>query len=304
MPFIKRITEQLQPKAPFDFVKTLDYLRRFPPPALDQAVAENSFVKAFRIYGQTVAALVYISNVPNKDQPCLQYELYADKGVDADLKQAFEQRLKSFLGLDDDLRGFYAKAKSDPGFNPIVESLFGYHPVRFPSPFESAVWAILSQRNRMSIARNMYRALVQAFGHQAEADGIPCWAFPEPHELAGRDEGDLAFVARNLRRGEYLIDAARAFALAPPDFLVNGEHWEVEEWLRGIKGIGPWSASFILWRGLGRGETIPLPDRGFIDAASRVYGAGATLGNSDLMRIAQRYHPWQGYWAHYLRVGA
>ncbi len=257
-------------------------------------------------------------------QPYLNYTLFADESVSIDLEtdeletvdletvdletdeleSDFTDRLGSMLGLTDTLAPFYALAQQDPKFMPILKSLFGYHPVRFQSGFEAAVWAILSQRNRMATARNMYRSLVRSFGHMAEVDGIECWAFPEPEELAGCSEGDLAMVARNLRRGEFLIDAARAFAMVPPGFLASAKFEEVEAWLRGINGIGPWSASFVLWRGLGRSQTVPLPDRAFLDAASRVYGGGTTLSDAEVMSIARRYHPWQGYWAHYLRVGA
>ena len=195
-------------------------------------------------------------------------------------------------------------AEQDLQFWPIVQDLFGYHPVRFQSPFEAAVWAILSQRNRMATARNMYRRLVRRFGYEADLDEITYWAFPEPQDIAGCSEGDVAFVARNLRRGEFLIDAARAFALVPPDFLTNAEYAEVEAWLLGINGIGPWSASFILLRGLGRSQTVPLPDRNMLEAASRLYGEGLTLSAEEVLRIGQKYHPWQGYWAHYLRIAA
>ena len=287
---------------PFDFAKSLDYLRRFPPAALDQAVAADSFIKAFRLRGQTVVASV--SNVGRGTKPGLDYTLYSEQGVSGDLESALRERLRSFLSLDDDLSQFYTLAKEDPQFQPVLEDLFGYHPVRFQSPFEAAVWAILSQRNRMTTARNMYRRLVRRFGYEAELYGLTYWAFPEPHDIAGRSEGDLAVVARNLRRGEFLIDAARAFALVPPDFLTSGEYAEVKVWLRGINGIGPWSADFILLRGLGRSEIVPLPDRNIIEAASRLYGQGLTLSDEEVLRIGQKYHPWQGYWAHYLRIGA
>ena len=287
---------------PFDFAKSLDYMRQTPPPAMDQVVAEASFIKAFRIMGQTVVASVYSSE--DGAQPSLGYTLFSIKNVSCEQEAAFRDRLKSFLSLDDDLEHFYALGKADPCFKPILEDLFGYHPVRFQSPFEAAVWAILSQRNRMATARNMFRSLVRKFGDAAELDGVAFGAFPEPEELAACVEGDLASVAHNLRRGEFLIDAARAFAMVPPDFLDSADYGEVEAWLRGINGIGPWSASFILLRGLGRAQTIPLPDRGFLDAASRVYGEGLTLDASQALRLAQRYHPWQGYWAHYLRIGA
>ena len=296
---------------PFDFGKTLAYLRAFPPTAMDQAVADDSFIKAFQVQGRTVAASVEGSTEQSSnekhtasDETSLNYTLYSAKAISADLEAAFAARLSSMLSLSDDLTPFYVLAEKDSKFQPILQSLYGYHPVRFQSGFEAAVWAILSQRNRMATARNMYRSLVRSFGHSVEVDGITCWAFPEPEELAGCNEGDLAFVARNLRRGEFLIDVARSFAMAPPDFLESAEYQEVDDWLRGINGIGPWSASFVLWRGLGRSQTVPLPDRAFLDAASRVYGDGITLSDEEVLRIARRFYPWQGYWAHYLRIGA
>lgn len=293
---------RLEATPPFDFGKSLAYMRAFPPTAMDQAVADDSFIKAFQVQGRTLVAS--IKGGASVDKPNLNYTLFSDKSVSRELELALTDRLSSMLSLADDLTPFYALAEQDSKFQPILESLFGYHPVRFQSGFEAAVWAILSQRNRMATARNMYRSLVRSFGHQAQVDGVTCWAFPEPEELAGCSEGDLACVARNLRRGEFLIDAARAFAMVPPGFLDSAEYEEVEEWLRGINGIGPWSASFVLWRGLGRSRTVPLPDRPFLAAASRVYGDGVTLSDEEVLRIARRYHPWQGYWAHYLRIGA
>jgi len=302
MPVTRRKTGKICASPPFDFAKSLDYLRQFPPPALDQAVTDNSFIKAFRIQGQTLLASV--SGSADTDRPGVEYELFSSRRVSDELESALEERLCSFLSLDDDLGQFYSLADNDPLFKPIVQALFGYHPVKFQSPFEAAVWAIFSQRNRMTTARNMFRSLVRRFGYEVELEGVTCRAFPEPQDLAGCSEGDLAFVARNLCRGEFLLDAARAFALVPPHFLTTADYTEVDDWLRGIHGIGPWSASFILLRGLGRGETVPLPDQTFLEAAARVYGGGFTLESSEVLRIARRYHQWQGYWAHYLRIGA
>ena len=287
---------------PFDFEKSLDYLRQSPPPALNQTVSDTWFLKAFRLDGQTV--LCRVSSEAGTGEPLVDYELYSDREVSDGLESAWVDRLSAFLGLRDDLSGFYALAEADPLFAPILQELFGYHPVRFPTPFEAAAWAILSQRNRMTTARNMHQKLVCRFGHSAELDGTVCWAFPEPHELAGLSEGDLAVVARSLRRGEYLIEAARAFTMASPEFLHEAPSSELEDWLRGINGIGPWSAGFILLRGLGCSESFPLMDLRIVEAASRVYGRGLTLAASDLKRIAKGYGPWQGHWAQYLRLAA
>jgi DNA-3-methyladenine glycosylase II len=110
-------------------------------------------------------------------------------------------------------------------------------------------------------------------------------------------------VIRNDRRAEYLIATARAFSEVDDEFLKSAPDEEVEAWLRNIKGIGEWSATFIMVRGLGRMEYIPLTETRLIEAASKVISYGEELSREDLKRLAERYGQWQGYWAHYLRVG-
>ncbi len=78
----------------------------------------------------------------------------------------------------------------------------------------------------------------------------------------------------------------------------------MEAWLRSIKGIGEWSADFIMVRGLGRMERVPLTEKRLVEAASKVYGLGEELSRDALQRLADKYGQWQGYWAHYLRVAS
>src|SRR6266700_1204310 len=129
------------------------------------------------------------------------------------------------------------------------------------------------------------------------------WAFPEPIQIAVVDEGELLKLIRNERRTEYLITIARAFSEVDEEFLKTAPDEEVEVWLRNIKSIGEWSATFIMVRGLGRMEHVPLTETRLIEATSKVYGYSEELSRDDLKRLADRYGPWQGYWAHYLRVG-
>ena len=212
--------------------------------------------------------------------------------------------LVTWPGLDDDLGDFYGLAQNDPWFAPVVRELNGYHQVKFGSPFEAATWAIVSQRNRMSTARKVYQSLLQTLGHRIRLEVHDYWAFPDPEEVAPLGEADLPSALHGLRRAEYILYAARAFASVTPDFLRCAPDAELEEWLRGIRGIGPWSACFIMLRALGRYQGLPENERGIMRAASLVYGEGVTLTPQYLERIAEGYGQWRGYWAHYLRVWA
>ena len=232
----------------------------------------------------------------------MEYTLFSEQPINEATKSATTQRISSFLSLTDDLRPFYALAREDTDFAPIVDQLYGYHQVKFLTPFETACWAILTQRNTMAIASKMKRALVERFGSRLELDGTEYWAFPEPVQLAMVNEGELTALIRNGRRGEYLSAVANAFSEVDEHFLKDAPTEEVTAWLHGIKGLGQWSVEFILVRGLGRMEYVPLTEKRLVEAVSKVYGHGEYLSREEIQRIANHYGLWQGYWAHYLRV--
>jgi DNA-3-methyladenine glycosylase II len=81
----------------------------------------------------------------------------------------------------------------------------------------------------------------------------------------------------------------------------------VRAWLLGIKGIGAWSADFVLLRGLGRMQQLHIAreslfEKRMSDAVSKVYANGKRLSGKEILNLAERYGEWQGYWAYYLRM--
>jgi len=150
--------------------------------------------------------------------------------------------------------------------------------------------------------------LVRRYGTALIVAGATYRAFPSPAELAGATLDELTEAVGNGRKAAYLLGLARAFGEMPEAFLRHGPYEEVAGWLRGLRGIGEWSASFVLIRGLGRMDRGLIDDpqgrftQHMLEAARRVYGAGVTFER--LQELAAHYGPWQGYWAHYLRAAA
>ena len=292
----------LTPAQPFDFAKSLDFIGGFGPIAGEQSLAERELTKAVLIDRQIV--VFQLRSAGSRAAPQLDYTLHSDRPIGAEMRGAAEDRIAFFLSLGDDLRPFYALAEGDPVFAPIARQLFGYHQVKFLTPFENAAWAVLTQRNAMPIARNLKHALVECYGANLEVAGTRYWAFPEARAIAQADPGALYDLLPNLRRAEYLQAVAAAWSTADEQWLRTAPYAEVAAWLRGIKGIGEWSASFILLRGLGRAEALPSGEAKLAAAASKLYGQGRKLGEPAIQAIASRYGAWQGYWAHYLRVAS
>ncbi len=271
------------------------------PTRQEQTISSHALTKAISIEGQTI--VFELISIGTTENPQLEYTLFSAEPISEETRNAVVERMTFFLSMKDDLQPFYRIGREDADFAPIIELLYGYHQVKFLTPFENACWAVLTQRNPMKIAQKTKQVLIVKYGNHLEVHDNVYRAFPEPIQLVVADYDEILKLIGNDRRAEYLIASARAFSEVDEEFLRSASDEEVETWLRNIKGIGEWSATFIMIRGLGRMEYVPLTETRLLEAASKVYGHGKELSREELKHLAERYGQWQGYWAHYLRVG-
>ena len=279
--------------APFDFDASLAFVCRFAPTREEQEAGDGRLRTALRAAGSTVLATIG----PGDGGVVVTLEGHGPVGSVA--ASAAAERIAFWLSLADDLAPFYELAQRDPAFRPVVERLHGYHQVKFASPWENVAWAILAQRTPMPLAQRAKRALVEHVGNRVDADGRTWWAFPDAEQVAGLDLAVVRDVVGNERKGAFLHESAQRWTTFDEQLLRTAPYDTVRDQLIGLPGIGPWSASFVLIRGLGRMETVSA-DREMLRAASRVYGH--PVDEAELARLAEGYGTWAGYWAHYLRA--
>lgn len=294
------ITGTLVPRPPFDFAKTLSFLRAFGPTMGEQAFAGEVLTKAVTLHGHALA--FELRSLGTTEEPELLYTLYSEHSLNDVEHAAIVDRLRFFLSLDDDLQPFYDIGRTDTNFAPVIERLYGLHQPKFLTPFEIACWAVLGQRIPWRIAHRTKLDLIERWGTSITLPGGTYWGFPEPEQLALVSSGELAAVVHNERKVEYLRAVIQFFTQVDEQFLRSGDYDEVAAQLRSIRGIGEWSSHFILVRGLGRMERVSSIDRELIKAASTIYHFGQQLTPSQLQQILDRYGPTQGYWAFYARI--
>jgi len=289
----------LNPRAQFDFAQTLRFVGAFTPATGEQTTDGETLRKAVLIQGRPVVFTV--RSTGSIEQPQLNYTLATAEQISAEVERAALDRIRFYLSLDDDLQPFYATVRaSDPAFEPVMRRLYGFHQVKFLTPFENACWAVLTQRTPMPVARMLKRALVAHYGASLTVDGHEYAAFPEAEGLAAASRDDLTTLLHNERKATYLHAVAEAVASVDEGWLRAGVYEEVREWLLAIDGIGAWSASFVLIRGLGRMEAIATPEKELLAAARSVYGPDTTP--EELSHLAHDiYGENAGYWSYYLR---
>lgn len=295
-------TGYITPTAPYDFTKSLNFLGFFSPMQSEQTIGERELTKAVYVDGQLLA--FQLTSTGTIDEPELAYTLFSEQLISEEIKSAAVDRITFFLSLDDDLRPFYEIGYEDKDFVPILQEMYGYHQVKFLTPFENACWAVLTQRNPMNMSQRMKKSLIEAYGGSITIDGTSYTAFPVATRMEPVSEDTLTGVVRNARKAEYLVAVIKAFTDVDELFLRTGNYAEVEAWLRSIRGFGEWSASFVMVRGLGRMEQFTVNEKATLAAASRLYGHGKDLTRTEIVRIAEQYGQYKGYWGHYLRVGS
>jgi DNA-3-methyladenine glycosylase II len=286
---------QVTAAAPFDFTASLRFVCQFAPTAGEQQIESGRLTKALRVAGETVVAEVSAGAGSAVDVRLATARPQTPETVEAAL-----DRVRFFLSLDDDLTAFYAAADGDEPFQAVVRRLHGYHQVKFSSPWENVAWAILSQRTPRSLAAQAKAALIAKTGNLVELDGAVHPAFPDAGQIAALSPAELVECVGNERKAGYLQGSARRWLELSEAELRQAPYEEVREQLLSLPGIGPWSSTFVLIRGLGRMDQAP-PDKELLRAAARVYGQ--SVDEATLARLAGRYGAWQGYWAHYLRAG-
>lgn len=298
---LQTVTGSLSVVPPFDFTQSLKFLGAFKPAMGQQTISSASLTKAFYV-GERVVVF-QVAAAGSADQPELSYTLWSEQHLTEAERAKAADDISFFLSLSDDLSPFYAAAQLDPQFLRIINSLYGYHQVKFSlTAFENACWAVLSQRNPLTLARMMKDRLAEHYGGCLQVNGVTYRAFPLPSHLALAGPDALNAILQNSRKAECINAVAHAFVNIDEMWLREAPREQVESWLLSIKGIGAWSASFVLLRGLGHIEQLPIGEKRLLEAACRVYGR-ANLTFNDLPQLAAPYSAFAGYWAHYLRAG-
>src|SRR5439155_24373103 len=72
---------------------------------------------------------------------------------------------------------------------------------------------------------------------------------------------------------------------------------EVVDRLVQLKGIGRWTAEYLLLRGFGRADAIPAGDMGLRAIVGRLYGLDRNATEAEVRAAAQPFVPYRGYLA-------
>lgn len=290
----------LYPTPPFNFALTAENQPYFRKGAADDAGKGGVYQRLLDL-GDTLA-LATARPAGTVAQPAVAVEI-AGEGLTAAAGDLAQAQMARLLGVAQDLMPFYRMAAADPTLAGLVARFYGMHLPRTVSVFEALTQAILGQQLAASVARVIRALLIETYGRRGNFDGQEYYAFPRPEALAGASIADLRQLKLSQRKAEYLQGIAREELARPGGLDAVLEPLSDEEVVReltALRGVGKWSAEWVLTRALGRDDAFPVGDLALRRIVSRLYFGGAALTDGELAEFSRRWMPYRSWSTHYL----
>ena len=294
------LTRIITPTAPYDFELTAGQ----PNYSRDQEFktedyVDGSYMRLLDLGNK--AALASVSSRGNADDPELAVTLTGEDLTDDDAERAAQQ-ISWLLGCDQDLRPFYDAVGDDHVLSDVVGQFYGYHNTRTASVFEALVQAVMGQQIATAVARIVRNLLIEHYGVRATIGGREWYAFPRADTLAKTEVADLRQLKLSVRKSEYIQGIARAALESPDGF--EGMHDlpddAVVKRMVALRGVGQWTAQWVLVRALARPDGFPIGDLALRRTVAGLYFDGAEITDEELLEFSQRWSPWRSYATAYL----
>jgi DNA-3-methyladenine glycosylase II len=209
-----------------------------------------------------------------------------------------ERLVDTMFGLSVDLSQFYSMAATDTVLGPLVQQFTGVKPPRFPSIFEGLINAIACQQVSLDVGIVMLNRLSQRFGAKFAPQGCtePLHAFPTPGDLSDVPPEAIRALGFSHQKSRAIVELAHRFHTSP-DCLVDLDgmgNTDAVAFLSTFRGIGRWSAEYVLLRAMGRLDVFPGDDVGAQNNLTRLYGLDSRPGYSEIGELTARWRPFQG----------
>jgi DNA-3-methyladenine glycosylase II len=281
---------RIAPQPPFRLDLSVWALRRRPGNAIDRWDG-TSYRRALAL----THTAVEFSVTRAAETPYLAVALSGSRvshALETDVRSSIER----MIGLRVDLSSFYRMAAGDAFLSPLVARFRGLKPPRFPTVFESLLNAVACQQLSLEAGLSLLNRLAATHGPAVWGDETSLHAFPRPEDLAGLERQALRELGYSLRKAATIIDLAQAVVDGRLD--VEGlQHLaddEVIARLTNLRGIGRWSAEYVLLRGLGRLHVFPGDDVGARNNLARWLGVEPPLDYDAVRRAVSPWQPFAG----------
>jgi DNA-3-methyladenine glycosylase II len=267
---------KLRVVTPYRLDLTVDALRRVSVNAVDVVLSDGRYLRA--VHGPGGIDVLEVRQVRPDE---LDVRVIGPGG------RSRLETVSRMLGTDTDLRRWYRRTAEFPWLAKIARRLRGLKPPRYPELWEALCHSIVFQQLSISAGAAIMKRFVEHFSAPIEHEGATLYPFPLPTAIAAARESTLRALGLSRMKGSYLQEAARTVLGGGigADTFRGVSTPAAAQRLMALRGIGPWSASVVLLRGLGRLDAFPLRDTGVAASIALLSGDPATQADAILARL-------------------
>ena len=257
---MREITFTLRPVAPFRLDLTVWTLRR-----RERNIIDSWDGQTYRrvIPDPDRGILVHVRQSGEMNSPLLHVFAESQR-INTSARATITSALERLLGLSVDMEPFYQFASHYPKLDELAQRFKGMKPPRFSSVFEALVNGIACQQFSLEAGLSIINRLSQRTAPKFKRNEDTYHPFPTPRDIADAR-------LQTLRALGFSANKALALKTLAQELLANRFDSEglsrltndqARSRLLELKGIGRWTAEYVLLRGLGRLDVFPGDDVG------------------------------------------
>jgi AraC family transcriptional regulator, regulatory protein of adaptative response / DNA-3-methyladenine glycosylase II len=286
LPGLTSISLQLPARAPFDGKGVIGFLGARALDGVEEATG-TSYARTLRLpHGHAVIELRLAGTDAAPAVSCT-----ARVSSLADLAPLVS-RVRRLLDLDADAAAIDAALGGDPDLAASVGATPGIRVPGSLDPQETLFRALIGQQVSVASARTALTRLAAELGERRT--GL---ATGETLDREFPTAEAIALHGRRVLRGpaariNAIVGAAEALLSGALVLDVGESRAELEERLRALPGIGPWTAGYVAMRVLGSPDILLTSDLAIRQGAARL---GLPAGARALADHGERWAPWRSY---------
>lgn len=285
---------EIFPPEPFNFDECLAFLNRSDQEVMHQ-VRDGYLYKLMKVnqelvlckigYRHNVLHVEFLNNNPGKN--CEEVVAY----------------ISEWLDLEYDLHAFYAVAKEDKLLQGVVDNYNGLRMMCMPDFFEALTWAIMGQQINLTFAYTLKKRFVEHFGECLTYEGNTYWLFPSYTVISNIEVEDLRKLQFTTRKAEYMIDLAKNIEkgqLTKEALVQTKNYQKVKSMLMEQRGIGAWTADYVMMKCLHHPTAFPVTDVGLHNALKLQLGLERKPTIEEIHHLSENWKGYEAYATFYL----
>lgn len=204
---------------------------------------------------------------------------------------AVGRQVARIVSADHDGDAWSRVCASDPVLARLHAVAPGFRPANFHSPYDAAVWSVLSARRARSQGIGLRRRLSEVHGARFELAGRVESALPTPAQLLEVDAFPglpadrvprLHAIAEAAMDG--FLDVERLTALEPEEAMLQ---------LQTLPGIGPFYSALIVIRACGLTDVLSTEESHSREAIRELYDLDHLPTDAELVARAEAWRPFR-----------